>query len=398
MPWPWLSNASLTRARPTLGNMHRGVLHIGVLVLALTLGLQGQSSQGSQQEIDLQKIGYPAVCDYMFQDKDAYEKRHVEFLDSDHLLVSFPVRTLPCDKNNQPPAEKFRSVIIDTAGTPLHSFDWSRGENIQAGPDGRILMTSGWEIRILDSAFSVLQRLEWVSGRDRKRVPGWRGSIIVAPSRRGFVIEDGYPQNRTAYFEGNPARQIAAVDSCWPAAVTDGGFACVEADKQRLDIHLSDGERNIHDDLLGKAGTPILPDPQTVLLLADKYRLYLLDAAAQAKKFADLHWLAPGWNSGFRWDLASGTERRIMFLSHGCRFPITDTSGFGYSRSCGCRLQECYFSKAVSNRFRCSDLARRAPTGRSDEDTTDADPATVIFKAPVGAGSVTLPPTPAASP
>jgi hypothetical protein len=42
-----------------------------------------------------------------------------------------------------------------------------------------------------------------------------------------------------------------------------------------------------------------------------------------------LHWLAPGWNSGFRWDLASG-RARVLFFSHGARFPITDTGGFGY--------------------------------------------------------------------
>jgi hypothetical protein len=309
--------------------MHRRLLHTAVLLLAFTAGLQCQSSEVSSSEIDLQKIGYPAGCDYLFQDKDAYAKRHVEFLDADHLLVSFPLRSSPCNGNNQPPAEKYRSVIIDTAGRPLHSYDWSSGEDVQAGPDGHILMTSGWEIRILDSDFSVLQRVEWVSGQDRKRVPGWRGSLTVAPSRHGFVIADGYPQTRTAYFEGTPARQTAAVDSCWPAAVTDGGFGCVEASKEQLDIHLSDSERNIHNDLLGKAGTAILPDPQTVLWLTQKRQLYVFAASGKAKKIADLHWLAPGGNSGFRWDLASGAARRILFFSHGARFPITDTSGFG---------------------------------------------------------------------
>jgi hypothetical protein len=306
--------------------MHRGLLHIGVLLLGSTPGIQGQSSSS---EIDLQKIGYPAGCDYLFQDKDGYSKRHVEFLDLEHLLVSFPMRSAPCDKNNQAPAEKYRSVIIDTAARPLHSLDWSPGENIQAGPDGHILMTSGWEIRILDSDFSVLQRVEWASGQDRKRIPDWLGRIITAPSRHGFVIADGYPHTRTAYFEGNPARQTAAVDSCWPAAVTDGGFACVEASKEQLDIHLRDSERNIRNDLLGKAGTAILPDPQTVLLLTQKRQLYLLDPSGKATKIADLHWLAPGGNSGFRWDLVSGAARRILFFSHGARFPITDTSGFG---------------------------------------------------------------------
>jgi hypothetical protein len=253
--------------------MHRRPFQIGVMLLAFTHGLQGQSSQASHQEIDLPKIGYPANCDYMFQDKDAYAKRHVEFLDAEHLLISFPLRTSPCDKNNQPPAEKYRSVVIDTSGHPQHSLDWSRGENLQAGPDGHILMTSGWEIRVLDSDFSILQGFEWVSGQDRKRIPVWMGRLITAPSRHGFVIADGYAPTRTAYFEGSPVRQTLAADSCWPAAVTDGGFACVEASKEQLDIHLSDGELNIHNDLLGKAGTAILPDPHTVLLLTRKQQL-----------------------------------------------------------------------------------------------------------------------------
>lgn len=324
--WRWNAN-SFENGQP-IGNMHRYLLQLGVLLLSIALAVQAQSSLPSAQEIDLQKIGYPVRCDHMFQDKDAYEKRHVEFLDSEHLLVSFPVRLSSCDKNDQPPADKYRSVIIDTAGRPQHSFDWSRGENVQAGPDGHILMTSGWEIRILDSDCSAPQRVEWVSGQDRKRVPDWRGRLIVAPSRHGFVIEDGYPQNRTAYFEGNPMRQTAAADSCWSAAVTNGGFACVEADKQQLDIHLSDGERDVHNELLGKAGTAILPDPHSVLLLTQKQQLFLLDAGGPATKIADLHWLAPGWNSGFRWDF--GSAQRMLFFSHGTRFPITDTSGFGY--------------------------------------------------------------------
>jgi hypothetical protein len=156
------------------------------------------------------------------------------------------------------------------------------------------------------------------------------GSLITAPSRHGFVIADGYPQYRTAYFEGNPARQTVVADSCWPAAVTDGGFACVEAGQEQLDIHLSNRQRNFHNHLMVKARAAVLPDPETVLLLADKYRLYLLNPSGPEQEIADLHWLAPGWNSGFRWDLTSGTARRILFFSHGARFPITDTSGFGY--------------------------------------------------------------------
>lgn len=312
--------------------MHRRLLHVGVLLLALAPGMQSQSPQPSPHEIDLEKIGYPARCDYLFQDKDAYEKRHVEFLDSERLLISFPLHTSACNKNNQPPAEKYRSVIIDTAGRLLHSLDWLPGENVQAGPDGHILMSSGWEIRILDSDFSVLQRIEWVDGEDPQRKPmkHWAWYVVTAPSRHGFVVGERYPPYRAAYFEGNPARQAVAAESCGSEAVSDGGFACAEASKEQLDIHLSDSERNIHDPLLRKASAAMLPNPQTVLVLTDKLRLDLLNPPEPDEEIADLRWLAPGQNSGFRWDLASGTARRILFFSHGVRFPLTDTSGFGY--------------------------------------------------------------------
>ena len=312
--------------------MHRRLLHAGILLLALTPGMQSQSPQPSPREIDLEKIGYPARCDYLFQDKDAYEKRHVEFLDSERLLISFPLHTSACDKNNQPPAEKYRSVIIDTAGRLLHSFDWLPGENVQAGPDGHLLMSSGREIRILDSDFSILQRIAW-EDPERKQMQqnAWR--LIIAPSRHGFAVEDRYPPFPIAYFEGNPATQTVASDSCWPAAVTDGGFACADNGKEQLDIHLSNGERNLHDRLLRTTGAAVLPDPQTVLLLTDKRRLYLLTPSGAEKKIAELRWLVPGLNSGnsgFRWDLASGPAQRVLFYSHGVRVPITDTSGVGY--------------------------------------------------------------------
>ncbi|SPF41294.1 exported hypothetical protein [Candidatus Sulfotelmatobacter kueseliae] len=305
----------------------------GVLLLAFTSGLQGQTSGRSQRQIDLEKIGYPAQahCDYMFQDKDAYAKRHVEFLDSEHLLVSFPLRSSPCDKYGQPTANKFRSVIIDTTGTPLHSFDWSPREDVQAGPDGHILMSSGWEICLLDADFSTLQRIEWPKGQGpQSKMTTWTGRLINAPSRRGFVATDAYAPNHTAYFEGTPARQTASVDTCWSLAVTDGGFACLDRSKQQLDIHLSDGERSVRAPALGKAAALLLPDPQTVLILTDKHRLDQVDPSGADQEIADLHWLVPGWNSGFRWDLASGAARRVLFFSHGARFPITDSSGFGY--------------------------------------------------------------------
>ena len=44
---------------------------------------------------------------------------------------------------------------------------------------------------------------------------------------------------------------------------------------------------------------------------------------------ADLHAIAPGWNSGFRYLLSNANSQRILFYSHGRRFPVTDAWGFG---------------------------------------------------------------------
>jgi len=324
------------------GDWERSLLTVKhhTLILALSVLIADpacppQHTMSPQSVIDLSKLGYPQPpCDYMFQDKDAYAKRHIEFLDSQRLMVSFPVSSQPCDKGNSPLPQRFRSVILATSGETLNSFEWNLGENVQAGPDGDILLSTGKEIHILDPAFTVVQVIPWVRDDDSawKLTRHWTGSVVVAPSRHGFLVQDGYPQYRVAYFEGNPAKQVLAADSCpGGVAVADGGFACgqILAGSRRIAIRVGSNEWHVDDPLLQHAGLLVLATPETLLVLADKFQLYQVTSASENEKVADLHWLAPGWNSGFRYELASAAARRILFFSHGARFPISDTNGFG---------------------------------------------------------------------
>lgn len=284
--------------------------------------------------IDLSQLGYPQPpCDYMFQDKDAYAKRHIEFLDSERLLVSFPLHSETCGKSNPSLPQKFRSVIVTTSGDALNSFEWSLGENIQAGPDDHILLTAGKEIDILDATFTVLQSIQWVRDGDTvwNLAHLWLGSLILAPSRHGFLVHDGYPQYRVGYFDGNPDRQILTADSCLQVAVTDGGFACgqITAGSLRFEIRVGTNEWNLDSPVVQHARSLLLPTPETLLVVDDKFQLYELGPSAGTEKLADLKWLAPGWNSGFRYELSSAAAGRVLFFSHGARFAITDTNGFG---------------------------------------------------------------------
>ena len=132
------------------------------LMLLLALTIAAQEPNNSQHVIDLKAIGYPQPpCDGMFQ-VDYYGKNHVEFLDSERLLVSFPADTSGCDKKDGyggRTARKFRTVVLDLFGRVLHSFDWDPEADVQPGPDGHILMLTGVDIRILDADFSLRQVL-----------------------------------------------------------------------------------------------------------------------------------------------------------------------------------------------------------------------------------------------
>jgi hypothetical protein len=278
-----------------------------LVFMALALALAAQERNNVQHVIDLTGIGYPQPpCDYMFQE-DAYSKNHIEFLDSERLLVSFPADTIGCDKKQgyfPKNAPKFRSVIMDLSGKVLHSFDWQLGENIQAGPDGHILFLTGKEIRILDSDFSLLQSIP--DTRPPLQIVG--RSLIVDPARHGFAVRDGYPTYHVAYFAGNPAKQTQEADDCNSVRAVDGGFLCRDSSQpSHFTVHVSPSkpeldQRNISSTL--QVGLHDNPDKR---------------------------WVVPGWPAWISREGESiSSSGRIMYFSRGCRFPITDTSGFGY--------------------------------------------------------------------
>jgi hypothetical protein len=205
---------------------------------------------------------------------------------------------------------------------------------VQAGPDGHILLSTGREIRILDSEFSVVQTIASVNEDDStwKLTRHWTGAIIVAPSRHGFLIHESYPPYRVGYFEGDPAKQVLVADSCpGGIAVADGGFACGRppADSDRLAILVGKSEWHVDDELLRRARALALLAPQTLLVLTDKLQLYEFDAPTAKEKVADLRWLAPGWNSGFRYELASATARRILSSAMGLNSLSRTRTGLG---------------------------------------------------------------------
>lgn len=298
------------------------------VLLALSIVLIPAFGQPREttRSIDLSKLDYPPPpCDYMFQ-YEAYPKRHIEFLDSERLLVSFPLQ-FSCSNWNAAgsQASKFRSIVIDKLGQRLASHDWSSGENVQAGPDGHVLLTdTGKDIQILDAKFRPVQDISLRDEGDSKRVGPWLGYVTLAPSRHGFLVNIQSPNHHAAYFEGIPAKQTATEDSCDNIAVVDGGFACV-GDHEAV-IHMSTHQWKIANPLLDASHIVALPTDTKLLVLTNKFELYEVTDKSGATKLSDLRWMAPGWNAGFRYDVSA---QRVLFFSHGARFPISDTSGFG---------------------------------------------------------------------
>lgn len=290
------------RCEPKL--MRYGIAIFGFLAFAFALAAQKPNI--TEHVIDLKAIGYPeSPCDYMFQ-VNSYAKTHVEFLDSERLLVSFPAHTSACDEKHGYPLNQFprafRSVVMDTTGKVLHSLEWNSEENVQAGPGGHILLLTGKDIRILDADFSFLQNIQGIRPLPI-RAPA------MDPSRRGFVLQYGYPIYRVAYFEGNPARQTQEAEDCDRVVVVDGGFVCLDdSEPQGFAPHVS-------------------KDPSQLTL-----RMIHSIATREATEIPDKHWLLPGWpawHSRFAMS-PSASAQRVLYFSTGCLFPISDTNGFGY--------------------------------------------------------------------
>jgi hypothetical protein len=269
----------------------------------LALTPRAQEPKSVQRVIDLKAIGYPQPpCDYMFQ-VDYYHKTHIEFLDSERLLVSFPADVTSCDKQSVysgRSARTYRSVVMDLSGKILHSLDWKSGENVQAGPDGHIILLTGNNIHILDWDFSLIQNIPAL-----RPLAIWEAK--VSPSRHGFAILGHYPGNQVVYFEGTPVRKAQDVEDCDFIAVVDGGFLCRDTSQPGQFIaHVSDEAQSNQQmiNAIAKGITDETPDRK---------------------------WLIPGrpaWIS--RVATVTSGSGRILYFCTGTRFPVTDTSGFGY--------------------------------------------------------------------
>jgi hypothetical protein len=272
------------------------------MILGLTLAAQEPNSV--QRVIDLKAIGYPQPpCDYMFQ-VDSYRKNHLEFLNSERLLVSFPADTSNCDKKDGYSgrnASKYRSVVMDLSGRILHAFDWNLGDDVQAGPDGHILMVTGTEIRVLETDFSVLQTIP-----DIPRGPV-RSSLQLSPSRHGFAKKFGYPEYRVIYFEGSPLEKTQDADDCRLVTIVDGGFFCRNPEQLQEAI------------------------PHVTLKAATVPTLDQRADECWSGKILRKRWLLPPWPTWLSREANDvSTSGRVMCFTTGTLFPISDTSGFGY--------------------------------------------------------------------
>lgn len=270
----------------------------------LALIPRAQEPKSVQRVIDLKAIGYPQPpCDYMFQ-VDYYHKTHIEFLDSERLLVSFPADITSCDKQSAysgRSASTYRTVVMNMSGKVLHSLDWKAGDNVQAGPDGHIILLTGNDIHILDSDFSLIQNIPALRPRSI-----WE--LKLSPARHGFAILDHYPGNQVVYFEGTPARKTQDVDDCNFIAVVDGGFLCRDTSQPgQFTAHVSQGEPQLNQQMTNTI------------------------ARGVTNETPDKRWLIPGWPAWIsRIATFTSASGRILYFCKGARFPVTDTSGFGY--------------------------------------------------------------------
>jgi hypothetical protein len=299
------------------------------LVLVFASGLSAQQPTLGQV-VALEKIGYPQeVCKFE-------EKAQIEFLDSEQLLVSFPIHSSPCDGQSQLQPQKWRATVIEASGKILHTLDLEPGQRVRAGPEGHILLLTSKEFGILDSEFTVVQRFSWPKDADPAKIPHWVWSaattIELAPSRQGFVIRGPYPKYDVAYFAGNPVKLSSEVGSCsTDTAVTDSGFACLETNASgQLVVRQMNDDWRMESPLFRKWEWFTLPAPNRVLFLTNKFQLYQFIRLGNAEKVADLHWLAPilGYPRT-RYALASSVAHRILVSSWGFSFPLSDVSGVG---------------------------------------------------------------------
>lgn len=288
--------------------------------------------------LDLHSFGYPEPpCDYMFQDSDAYAKRHIEFLDSEHLLVSFPLLQASVCHNQPLSNQDFRSVLLDLSGHQVSSFDWKRTEvfNVQAGPDGDILAITPTGIRVMDKSFRSVQEIFLSTDVFPSSFMAGGLTVELAPSRKGFAAIFGREISAVAkpyatYFaDPIPVRQEFEANTS-NVAIGDGILASIIL--QDRTATLSIGQKSFS---CVNAAWIVVPIPLHPVCLTDNFRLVELREGGDQTLIADVHSLAPGRNSGFRYELTDASAGRLLLDSHGTRFAISDSWGFGYYRLVG---------------------------------------------------------------
>jgi hypothetical protein len=282
----------------------------------------------ASQTINLKQIGYQHVaCEINWKGADDYPKRRIEFLDDEHLLIHF-VTSEVC---NAPPSQVenyFHSAVIDLAGHLAHTYDWQPGDDVIAGPDGKVLVVRFDAVRVVDLNFQSVQTIPWQQqgfpGVPHPRARLFR--VLLTPSRHGFAIFD---RNHAALFTGPPYKETSSTNYS-AIAVGDHGFLTWSG--------IDPGPPVLHVE-----GVPWLTPAHpalwsffvtgdgTVLGLDHKYNLYRIDQRGGEALVVGLSSLAPGmWNSEFRFDQALPDAGRVLFLSLGARIAFTDTSGMWF--------------------------------------------------------------------
>lgn len=296
---------------------------------------------GPEHVIDMRAAGYPSPpCDYLFQSGNGYPDGHVEFLDPNHLIVKFPVRTGGgCRSAGDPWPVDFRSIIMDTSGKIVTTQDWSRPNvfNVQAGPDGNILEIIPGGIRILDQSFHLLQGIVLPENDFPKVMSPSPLSVQLSPSRHGFTVT--YPEfigrgfnGFSAYYaDPMPMRQsitqntdfvIVGDDILIPAS-GDRGFAAGS-------ISVVLGSKTY---TCSKGFWIAVPEIDAPVCLTSDFHLVELAAGSAQNLLADVSSMAPGfWHSGFTYQTTDSKAERLLLESFGVRFPVTDSWGFGSYR------------------------------------------------------------------
>src|SRR5271155_4061049 len=165
----------------------------------------------ASQTINLKQVGYQNLaCEVNWKGEDDYPKRLIEFLDDKHLLIHFATSEV-C---NAPPsqAEKhFHSTVIDLSGHLVHTYEWEPGDDVIAGPDGKVLVVRLDAVRVVDLNFQSIQTISWQQqdfpGVPHANVRLFR--VLLTPSRHGFAIVE---RNHAVLFTGPPYKETSSTN------------------------------------------------------------------------------------------------------------------------------------------------------------------------------------------